>query len=73
LGYFGSFMSQERQTFHLLQPRPYPAKLSLVYAHVQRRGGGSLLRPAIEQFMGEVACETEVILVNDGSQDERCS
>ena len=28
-----------------------------------------LLRPAIEQFMGEVACETEAILVNDGSQD----
>ena len=28
-----------------------------------------MLRPAIEQFMGEVACETEAILVNDGSQD----
>src|SRR5439155_22091352 len=62
-------MSQERQTFHLLQSRPYPAKLSLVMPMYNEEAVVPLLRPAIEQFMGEVACETEVILVNDGSQD----
>jgi glycosyltransferase involved in cell wall biosynthesis len=28
-----------------------------------------LLRAALEQFLGEILCETEVILVNDGSYD----
>jgi len=62
-------MSEEKQTFHLLQPRPYPAKLSLVIPMYNEEAVVPLLRPAIEQFMGEVACETEAILVNDGSQD----
>jgi dolichol-phosphate mannosyltransferase len=28
------------------------------------------LRPALEQFMSEVSCETEIVLVNDGSSDK---
>jgi dolichol-phosphate mannosyltransferase len=62
-------MSQEKQTFHLLQPRPYPAKLSLVIPMYNEEAVLPLLRGAIEQFMGEVLCKTEVILVNDGSFD----
>ena len=62
-------MSEEKQTYHLLQPRPYPAKLSLVIPMYNEEAVVRLLRAALEQFMGEVACETEVILVNDGSQD----
>jgi dolichol-phosphate mannosyltransferase len=62
-------MSEEKQTHHLLQPRPYPAKLSLVIPMYNEEAVVRLLRTALEQFMGEVACETEVILVNDGSQD----
>jgi polyisoprenyl-phosphate glycosyltransferase len=62
-------MSKEKQTYHLLQPRPYPAKLSLVIPMYNEEAVVRLLRTALEQFMGEVACETEIILVNDGSQD----
>jgi len=62
-------MSEEKQTYHLLQTRPYPAKLSLVIPMYNEEAVVRLLRTALEQFMGEVACETEVILVNDGSQD----
>jgi glycosyltransferase involved in cell wall biosynthesis len=62
-------MAQEKSTFHLLQPRPYPAKLSLVIPMYNEEAVVAFLRPAIEQFMAEVLCETEVILVNDGSSD----
>jgi glycosyltransferase involved in cell wall biosynthesis len=62
-------MSQESQTFHLLQPRPYPGKLSLVIPMYNEEAVVPLLRAALDQFIGEVLCETEVILVNDGSTD----
>jgi dolichol-phosphate mannosyltransferase len=62
-------MSQEKKTFHLLQPRPYPAKLSLVIPMYNEEAVVPLLRPALEEFLHEIPCETEVIVVNDGSQD----
>ena len=62
-------MSTPRQTFHILQPRPYPEKLSLVIPMYNEEAVVPLLRAAIEQFMSEVHCDTEVILVNDGSSD----
>lgn len=62
-------MSQPHQTCHLLQPRPYPAKLSLVIPMYNEEAVISLLRRALEAFMAEISCETEVILVNDGSCD----
>lgn len=62
-------MSSQNQTFHLLQPRPYPAKLSLVIPMYNEEAVVGLLRAALEQFMGEVLCEAEVVLVNDGSCD----
>lgn len=62
-------MSEEKKTFHLLQPRPYPAKLSLVIPMYNEEAVVPLLRPALEEFVREIPCETEIILVNDGSQD----
>ena len=62
-------MTEEKQTYHLLQPRPYPTKLSLVIPMYNEEAVVRLLRTALDQFMGEVMCETEVILVNDGSYD----
>jgi glycosyltransferase involved in cell wall biosynthesis len=62
-------MAAPNQTFHLLQPRPYPAKLSLVIPMYNEEAVVPFLRAALEQFVAEVPCETEVILVNDGSCD----
>ena len=63
-------MSNQSETFHLLQARPYPALLSLVIPMYNEEAVVPFLRSAIEQFMTEVAGETEVILVNDGSTDK---
>jgi len=56
-------------TRHLLVPRPYPRKLSLVFPMYNEERVIPMLRKAVEAFMREVQCETEVILVNDGSGD----
>ncbi len=63
-------MPTQRQTFHLLQPRPYPALLSLVLPMYNEEAVVPHLRAALEQFTREVSCETEIILVNDGSADQ---
>ena len=62
-------MRSQSQTFHLLQPRPYPGLLSLVIPMYNEEAVVPFLRTGLEQFMTEVAGETEVILVNDGSTD----
>ena len=62
-------MPTPRQTFHLLQPRPYPGLLSLVIPMYNEEAVVPHLRSALEGFMGDVSGETEVILVNDGSID----
>ncbi len=62
-------MPTTSQSFHLLQPRPYPAMLSLVIPMYNEEQVVPFLRRALEQFMAEVSGETEVILVNDGSSD----
>lgn len=58
-----------RLTHHLLVPRPYPGKLSLVAPMYNEEKTVPLFRAAIESFMKEVPCKTEIILVNDGSRD----
>ena len=63
-------MASQSQTFHLLQPRPYPGLLSLVIPMYNEEAVVPFLRSALERFMTEVAGETEIILVNDGSTDE---
>ena len=62
-------MSEKKQTFHILQPRPYPAKLSLVIPMYNEEAVLPFLRKALEQFVGGILCEIEIILVNDGSSD----
>ena len=62
-------MSGQSDTFHLLHPRPYPGLLSLVIPMYNEEAVVPFLRSALEQFMTEIAGETEVILVNDGSTD----
>ena len=62
-------MPENKKTFHLLEPRPYPAKLSLVIPMYNEEAVVPLLRRALEQFMLEIPSEMEIVLINDGSQD----
>ena len=61
--------AQEKTTFHLLKSRPYPAKLSLVAPMYNEEEVVSSLQAAVENFFDEIAGESEVVLVNDGSSD----
>jgi polyisoprenyl-phosphate glycosyltransferase len=54
---------------YLLQPRSYPAKLSLVIPMYNEEAVVPFLRSAVAQFVSELPSETEVLLVNDGSTD----
>jgi polyisoprenyl-phosphate glycosyltransferase len=56
-------------TTHLLEPRPYPQKLSIVMPIYNEAPMIGLLEKAIVGFAAELRCELELILVNDGSQD----
>jgi len=56
--------------YHLLEPRPYPASLSIVIPMYNEEAVVELLRADLEQFMYEARTDTEVILVNDGSSDQ---
>ena len=53
----------------LLHSRPYPSLLSLVIPMYNEESVVPHLRAALSDFMAQVTCETEVILVNDGSRD----
>jgi polyisoprenyl-phosphate glycosyltransferase len=53
----------------LLEQRPYPALLSLVIPMYNEGTVVPHLRKALEEFMGELRGDVEVILVNDGSKD----
>ena len=63
-------MRSQSQTFHLLQPRPYPSLLSLVIPMYNEEAVVPFLRSALEQFTTEVSGDSEIILVNDGSSDK---
>jgi len=54
---------------YLLQPRSYPAKLSLVIPMYNEEAVVPFLRSAVAQFVSALPSETEVLLVNDGSMD----
>jgi glycosyltransferase involved in cell wall biosynthesis len=58
--------AQARETHHILQPRPGPARLSLVIPMYNEEVVVDFLRAELEKFM---RAEMEVILVNDGSSD----
>jgi dolichol-phosphate mannosyltransferase len=57
------------QTYHLLQPRPYPARLSLVIPMYNEAPAVDALRAGITDFLPQIRGEAEVVLVNDGSSD----
>jgi len=54
---------------YLLQPRPYPARLSLVIPMYNEESVVPFLRDGLEQFMAALRGEAEVVLVNDGGTD----
>ena len=60
-------------TYHLLERRPYPATLSLVIPMYNEESVVDLLRADVSEFLVEVKCEAEAILVNDGSSDRTLS
>jgi len=53
--------------------RPYPSLLSLVFPLYNEGTVVAPLRSAVQGFAAEVNCETEIILVNDGSTDTTAS
>lgn len=56
-------------THHLLEPRSYPATLSLVIPMYNEESVVDSLHVEIDKFLTEVKCETEILLINDGSSD----
>lgn len=56
-------------TYHLLESRSYPASLSLVIPMYNEESVVDSLRADVDKFLTEVKCETEILLVNDGSSD----
>jgi polyisoprenyl-phosphate glycosyltransferase len=62
-------MPQANPSSYLLQPRPYPERLSLVIPLYNEEAVIPFLRDALRRFLPELRCETEFILVNDGSTD----
>jgi glycosyltransferase involved in cell wall biosynthesis len=56
-------------TYHLLERRSYPATLSLVIPMYNEESVVDSLRAEIDKFLTEVQCETEILLINDGSSD----
>jgi dolichol-phosphate mannosyltransferase len=62
-------MTQADNYSYLLQERPYPSRLSLVIPLYNEEASAPFLCTAINNFMSEVSCDTEIILVNDGSTD----
>jgi dolichol-phosphate mannosyltransferase len=54
----------------LLEPRPYPKLLSLVFPMYNESEAVPHLRAALTDFLNELHGDTEVLLVNDGSRDD---
>jgi len=59
----------EAATCHLLESRPYPAKLSLVIPVYNESAVIPILRREIRAFAEQLPAETEIVMVNDGSTD----
>lgn len=62
-------MQQADKNLYLLEPRPYPSKISLVIPMYNEESVVPFLRGAVERFLNELHGEVEVVLVNDGSKD----
>ncbi|MGD0578550.1 MAG: glycosyltransferase family 2 protein [Bryobacteraceae bacterium] len=62
-------MPSAEETYHLLRPRLGPIRLSLVIPMYNEEATVPFLRSAVTNFLRDLPCETEVVLVNDGSSD----
>src|ERR1700730_5223967 len=62
-------MDLAKNNSYLLQPRPYPTRLSLVIPMYNEELAIPYMRSALEQFMAQLRVETEIVIVNDGSTD----
>src|SRR3984885_314922 len=56
-------------TRHLLQPRGYPARLSIVIPIYNEEQSLPFLRERVTGFLDSLPCAAEIVLVNDGSSD----
>jgi glycosyltransferase involved in cell wall biosynthesis len=56
-------------TRHLLQPRGYPARLSIVIPLYNEEQSLPFLRERLTGFLDNLPCVAEIVLVNDGSSD----
>lgn len=57
-------------SYHRLQRRLYPKQLSLVIPAYNEEAVFPLLRERVAEFLDTIPCDAEVILVNDGSEDQ---
>jgi len=57
-------------TRHLLQPRGYPARLSIVIPIYNEEQSLPFLRERLTGFVDGLPCVAEIVLVNDGSSDD---
>jgi len=63
-------MPSTREPYQILEPRPYPRRLSLVAPMYNEEESVPYVRAEITPFLDALPCECELILVNDGSTDE---
>jgi dolichol-phosphate mannosyltransferase len=56
-------------TYHLLQARPYPSRVSIVIPVYNEEEMVPVLRRELEDFAQQLRAELEVVVVNDGSSD----
>jgi polyisoprenyl-phosphate glycosyltransferase len=61
--------AQSSGPWHILDPRPYPSRLSLVIPAYNEEEVLPLLRTELNRFAAELPCQLEMIVVNDGSRD----
>ncbi|MCX6613980.1 MAG: glycosyltransferase family 2 protein, partial [Acidobacteria bacterium] len=59
-----------KQTFHVLEARPHPKLLSIVVTVYNEEDALPFLRRRLDAFLETLPCMAELILVNDGSNDE---
>jgi polyisoprenyl-phosphate glycosyltransferase len=57
------------KSYHPLIRRPYPRVVSLVVPIYNEAAVLPLLLDRLDGLMNQIACETEIVLVNDGSSD----
>jgi polyisoprenyl-phosphate glycosyltransferase len=62
-------MSERPSTFHLLERRPPPRRLSIVIPAYNEEAVIPFLREEMTRFLAKLTCDVEVLLVNDGSRD----